>query len=135
LDGLVHHLHSLSNLMGDLLQHLAVAATTAEPARAPGSVEPVFQPGGEGLSVAIAGVQGFQALMEVQKALASHAKVSHASVERFQEGDSRLLVMLSAPATAREIADALSTAMDQPITIEESKPELSRLKLRVVPGA
>ena len=134
LDGLVNHLHSLSTLIGDLLQHMAESGTAPQ-ARPPVSpAEPSFQPGGEGLSLTITGVQGFQALMEVQKALASVEKVTHASVERFQEGDSRLLVMLSAPTSAREIADALGAAAGQGLTIEESKPELSRLKLKVVPG-
>jgi hypothetical protein len=136
LDGLVTNLHSLSTMIGDLLQHMAVAATIPQPSRSMvGAAEPAFQPGGEGLSLTITGVQGFQALMEVQKALASHHKVSHASVERFQEGDSRLLVMLNVAATAGEIADALTAATGQALVIEESKPELSRLKLKIVPVA
>jgi hypothetical protein len=56
-------------------------------------------------------------------------------VERFQEGDSRLLVMLNAAASAGEIADALTAATGQALVIEESKPELSRLKLKIVPVA
>ncbi len=98
LDRLVIHLQGLSQLMGDLLERLA---ETPAPAPAP---EASFQPGGEGVSLALAAVPGFQALMDIQKALASMPQAAGASVERYQEGDSRILLHLKSPVTASEIA-------------------------------
>jgi hypothetical protein len=131
LDRLVTHLQGLSQLMGDLLERLA------EPPAAPGAApaaEPPFQPGGEGVSLTLGAVPGFQALMDIQKALTSMPQVSGASVERYQEGDSRILVHLNAPVTASEIAAWLRSATQYATVVEEAKPELSRLRMKIVPA-
>jgi hypothetical protein len=138
LDRLVSHLSGLSSLMSDLLGRLAEAppAPASEPAReAAAPAEAAFQPGGEGVSLTIVAVPGFQALMEIQKALTSMEQVGHASVERFQEGDSRLLVSLTAPITATDLVTSLIRATGQAMAIEDSKPELARLRVKVVPSS
>jgi hypothetical protein len=131
LDRLVTHLQGLSQLMADLLERLA----EPPPLHAPAAAEPSFPAGGEGLSLTLSAVPGFQALMEIQKALLSLDEVAGASVERFQEGDSRILLQLRAPVTATSLADALRAASGYALVIEESRPELLRLRLKVVPTA
>ncbi len=126
LDRLVTHLQGLSQLMGDLLERLAEPSGAAAPPETP------FRPGGEGLSLALAGLPGFQALMEVQKALSSMEQVAGASVERYQEGDSRLLVHLRSAVTASEVQSWIGANTPFNVVVEESKPELSRLRLRIV---
>ena len=138
LDRLVSHLQGLSTLMSDLLLRLAEPQPAAidEPVReaAPAS-EPAFQPGGEGLSLIVVAIPGFQALMEIQKALTSFEQVNHASVERFQEGDSRLLVSLKAPITASDLVAGLIRTTGQAMAIEDSNPELARLRVKVIPAS
>jgi hypothetical protein len=133
LDRLVSHLHGLSQLMAELLERLASSPTSplAEPA-AVSVPEPSFQPGGEGIALSLTSVPGFQALMDFQKALNAMEPVSMASVERFQEGDSRIQVQLSAPLTAEAIASGLTNATGHACVVEESRPELMRLRLKVV---
>lgn len=138
LDRLVNHLQGLSTLMSDLLERIAEPApvlTGASQTTPPASAEPSFQPGGEGVSLLVTGVPGFQALMDIQKSLTAMHQVAHASVERFQEGDSRLLVGLTASITASDLVAALIRGTGQAMTVEESKPELARLKIKVIPGA
>ncbi|MPZ49807.1 MAG: hypothetical protein GEU75_11035 [Dehalococcoidia bacterium] len=136
LDRLVTHLHGLSDLMADLLERLAEPTPINTPTPAPAEpTEPSFLPGGEGLSLLLSAVPGFQALMDIQKALMAIEKVSGVSVERFQEGDSRLLLHLSAPITAGKLASALRDATGLAFVVEESRPELSRLRLKIVPAA
>jgi hypothetical protein len=138
LDRLVNHLHGLSQLMAELLERIATPAPSAagpgpsEPDVAPPPAEPAFQPGGEGISLTIVGLPGFQALMETQKALMTLEEVAAASVERFQEGDSRIQVHLSSPISAPDLAVALGRATGHPLAVEESQPELMRLQLKVV---
>jgi hypothetical protein len=131
LDRLVTHLEGLSQLIADLLERLATpAAETA----APEPVEPAFTPGGEGISVTLTAVPGFQALMDIQKALMAMEQVVSASVERFQEGDSRLLLHLRLPISASEIAAGLRAATGHAVAVEEARPELLRLRLKIVPS-
>ena len=130
LDRLVSHLQSLSQLMVDLLERLAEPQPlTPGVSTAP---QPTFPAGGEGVSVTLTGVPGFQVLMELQKAFQSLPQVAGASVERFQEGDSRILLHLSSPASADEIASGLHAASGQAIVVEESRPELLQLRLKVL---
>jgi hypothetical protein len=133
LDRLVTHLQGLSQLMADLLERLA--APSPLPAAATQAAEPSFQPGGEGVSLVLTSVPGFQALMDVQKALNALDQVEGVSVERFQEGDSRLLLRLSAAITANDLAAAVRQATNAAVVVEESRPELMRLRLKVVPAA
>jgi hypothetical protein len=127
LDRLVTHLQGLSQLMGDLLERLAEPRTgnSAPPAETP------FRPSTDGLSLALAGLPGFQALMEVQKAISSMEQVAGASVERYQEGDSRLLIHLKSSLTAGEIVSWLRSNTPFTAVVEESRPEMSRLRMRI----
>ncbi len=132
LDRLVNHLHGLSQLMAELLERLASPASPlAEPA-AVSAPEPAFQAGGEGIALSLTSVPGFQALMDFQKALIAMEQVTSASVERFQEGDSRIQVQLTAPLRADAIASALTTATGHACVVEESRPELMWLRIKVV---
>ena len=70
--------------------------------------------------------------MDIQKALLTIEQVSGASVERFQEGDSRLLLQLRAAITAGDIAGALGHHTGHAFAVEESRPELMRLRLKIV---
>lgn len=132
LDRLVNHLHGLSQLMAELLERLASPASPlAEPPPA-AVAEPIFQPGGEGIALSLSSVPGFQALMDFQKALIAMEQVGSASVERFQEGDSRIQLQLNAPLTAETIATTLTSVTGHACVVEESRPELMRLRLKVV---
>ena len=131
LDRLVSHLHGLSQLMAELLERLASPASPAESGSAV-VVEPSFQPGGEGIALSLTSVPGFQALMDFQKALNAMEQVNSASVERFQEGDSRIQLQLNAPLTAEAIATALTNTTGHACVVEEARPELMRLRLKVV---
>ena len=136
LDRLVTHLEGLSTLMADMLERLsaprdgAPSANLAAQASRPAS-QPSFEPGGEGVTVALAGVPGFQALMDIQKAFTAMSAVSAASVERYQEGDSRILVALRAPVEASELVAAVRNGAGLDVAIEEARPETRRLKLKV----
>jgi hypothetical protein len=103
-----------------------VAVTPAETA------EPLFRPGGEGVSLAIGAVPGFQVLMDIQKALMAFEQVSSASVERFQEGDSRIQIHLRSAVTGSQLATALGDATGHSFAVEETRPELMRLRLKIV---
>jgi hypothetical protein len=70
--------------------------------------------------------------MDIQKALIALEQVAGASVERFQEGDSRILLQLRSPLTAADLAHALTSATGHQIAVEESRPELMRLRLKIV---
>jgi hypothetical protein len=129
LDRLVDHLQVLSEVMVGL-----VAPRTVTDAGPDEKEEPRFMPGGEGVTLSIAAVPGFQALMEIQKALSAIDAVDGASVERFQEGDSRLLVHLGQPVSAKRLAAGLHEATHLNFVIEESRPELMSLRLKVVSG-
>ncbi len=132
LDQLVGHLQGLSHLMADLLERLAEPKPDPDTAI---TTEQAFQVGGEGVSLIITGVVGFQALMEIQKALTALDSVAHASVERFQEGESRLQLTLLAPVTAASLLEALNSGTGQSMTLEESQPELARLHIKIVPSS
>jgi hypothetical protein len=130
LDRLVSHLEGLSRLMGDLLERVA------EPAPAPvAKPEAGFPAGGEGTTLVLASVPGFQGLMDIQKALTAMEQVAGASVERYQEGDSRILLHLNAQLTASQIVEALRQATGHAAVIEESRPELLRLKVKILTDA
>ena len=130
LDRLVDHLQVLSEVMVGLAAPGPTLTTTTPEEEE----EPRFMPGGEGVTLSIASVPGFQALMDIQKALSSLEAVDGASVERFQEGDSRLLLHLGQPVSAKRLATALHEATQLNFVIEESRPELMSLRLKVVSG-
>jgi len=130
LDRLVNHLHGLSQLMAELLERLAAPSAPSTPELP--VAEPTFQPGGEGISLNLSAVPGFQALMDIQKALLAMDQVSGASVERFQEGDSRVQVQLRTPITAADLAATLMRSTGHQFAVEEARPELMRLRLKIV---
>jgi hypothetical protein len=131
LEHLVDHLQRLSEMVGTVFDR---AAAAPEAAATSAMAEPAFLPGGEGVSVAVLGVPGFQALMDIQKALMSIEAVAGASVERFQEGDSRILLHLRTPVTASELANALRAATPYAFAVEEARPELLSLRLKIIPA-
>jgi hypothetical protein len=93
--------------------------------------EPQFAAGGNGIQLLISAVPGFQGLMEVQRALTHMPAVEGASVERYLDGEARIILLLREPLTARRIADGLAEYIGEPLTIEEARPEALRLHLRV----
>lgn len=93
-------------------------------------MEPSFAPGGEGVDVAIAGVPGFQGLMEVQRALVRLQQVQSAAVRRYQDDEAAIQLILSQPMTASAIAEAITAATGTQLTVDDSRPESLRLRLR-----
>jgi len=93
--------------------------------------EPQFAAGGDGIQLLISAVPGFQGLMEVQRALTHMPAVEGASVERYLDGEARIILLLREPLTAQRIADGLAEYIGEPLTIEEARPEALRLHLRV----
>jgi hypothetical protein len=130
LDRLVSHLEGMSKLMAELFEKASGSG-----ARQQAPSEPAFMPGGEGVSLNVSSVPGFQSLMDIQKALTRMEQVDGVSVERYQEGDSRLVLHLKAPLTATQLSEALHAATGFNVAVEESKPELLSLGIRLVPGS
>jgi hypothetical protein len=126
LEQLVGNLQGLSRLMAELLERLS------QPTAPPRPEEQPFMPGGEGVSLILLSVPGFQGLMEIQTALTSLPQVAGASLERFQEGESRVLLHLRAPVTATELAGVLTRSTDYAAVVEEARPELFRLRIRLM---
>jgi hypothetical protein len=124
----------MTGILQRLADDAAAPAPTAEtgPPAAEPPPEPVFHPGGEGVSLMLTAVPGFQALMDLQKALIAVEQVASASVERFQEGDSRVLLQLHGPLTASDIVATLHHATGLHLVLEEARPELNSLHLKVL---
>ncbi len=97
--------------------------------------EPQFDPANSPLSVALAGVPGFQGLMDAQRALTELAETEGASVVAFKNGEAALEVQLNAPVTARQLVDGVRNITGEQLVIEESRPEAARLRLRFVDRA
>lgn len=94
--------------------------------------EPQFDPANSPLSVALAGVPGFQGLMDAQRALTGLPETEGASVVAFKNGEAALEVVLNAPVTARQIVDGVRNVTGGQLVIEESRPEAAKLRLRFV---
>ncbi len=94
--------------------------------------EPQFDPANSPLFVALAGVPGFQGLMDAQRALTELAETEGASVVAFKNGEAALEVVLNAPVTARQIVDGVQHVTGKQLVIEESRPEAAKLRLRFV---
>jgi hypothetical protein len=113
------------------------AAPIAEEQAAPveeTEAEPAFQPGGEGLTLVISAVPGFQGLMEVQRALTRVPAIEGASVERYFDGEARIVLTLSEPITATRLLEAMTEASGQELKVEESRPDAMRLRVRFQDG-
>ncbi len=104
-------------------------ATGPEPVAPP---EPRFEPAEKAIDIVIAGVPGFQGLMDAQRGLSTLPAVEGASVRRYQNGEASLGLALRGPVTAREIVEGLRVATNNQLVIEEARPEASRLRLRFI---
>jgi hypothetical protein len=51
-------------------------------------------------------------------------------VERYLDGEARIVLLLREPLTARRIVDGLTEYIGEALTIEEARPEALRLHLR-----
>jgi len=103
---------------------------TMEAAPAIEESEPAFMPSSEGLTLVISSVPGFQGLMEAQRALTRMPAIEGASVERYFDGEARVVLTLSQPVTASRLVETLSQATGQQAEVEESRPEANRLRVR-----
>jgi hypothetical protein len=96
--------------------------------------EPQFRPSDQGVGVVLAGVPGFQGLMDVQRALSNLPESEGASVVAYRNGEASLQLVLNHPVSARSIIEGLERATGEQLLIEESRPEAQRLRLRFVEG-
>jgi hypothetical protein len=94
--------------------------------------EPQFRPSDSGVTIILAGVPGFQGLMDVQRALNGLVAIENASVVGFKNDEASLRVVLRQPATARQVIEGLQASIGQQVLIEEARPESQRLRLRFV---
>lgn len=120
----------------DKLNDLSVAAPAhpqAQPStQAPAANEPQFGPGNGPVDVVLAGVPGFQGLMEVQRALSGLPSSERASVVAYKNGEASIEVQLLAPMSAQQIVEGLRSATGHRLLIEEARPESNRLRLRFI---
>jgi hypothetical protein len=131
--------HRLDDLSRAVLESRRVPITVAieeeeeeeeEEEAPPEETEPAFAPGGEGLTLAISAVPGFQGLMEVQRALTRISAIEGASVERYFDGEARIVLTLREPITAGRLLETLTQATGQQLQLEESRPESMRMRVR-----
>jgi hypothetical protein len=134
LTRLVEHTETLSARMAELTE--AVAALAEQRATQPPAkpqlpeMERSFPPGGEGIDVTIAGVPGFQGLMELQRALVRLPEVQSAAVRRYQDDEAAIQLVLSQPMTSSAVAEGVSAGTGKRIIVDESQPDQLRLRLR-----
>jgi hypothetical protein len=141
---LTEQVASLTRSVERLERRLEDLPTSLAPATAPGQApplpvetaptpeetEPAFMPSSEGLTLVISSVPGFQGLMEAQRALTRMPAIEGASVERYFDGEARVVLTLSQPVTASRLVETLSQATGQQAEVEESRPEANRLRVR-----
>lgn len=134
LTRLVEHTEALSSRMAELTEAVASLAEQRahEPIAKPQlpEMERSFAPGGEGIDVTIAGVPGFQGLMELQRALVRLPEVQSAAVRRYQDDEAAIQLVLSQPMTSSAVAEGVSAGTGKRIIVDESEPEQLRLRLR-----
>ncbi len=94
--------------------------------------EPQFRPSDQGVNVILSDVPGFQGLMDVQRAIEGLPDIEKASVLNFRNEEASLQLVLRRPVAARQIVEPLAQALGEELTIEESRPEAQRLRLRFV---
>jgi hypothetical protein len=126
--------------MAELTDAVATLAQARQADAAPArpqlpDLEPSFAPGGEGIDVTIAAVPGFQGLMELQRALVRLPQVQSAAVRRYQDDEAAIQLVLSQPMSASAIADGVTAGTGKQIYVDESRPEVLRLRLRFLNGA
>jgi hypothetical protein len=128
---LEHLEHRLDDLSRAVLESRRVPITVAIEEEAPEEeTEPAFAAGGEGLTLVISAVPGFQGLMEVQRALTRIPAIEGASVERYFDGEARIVLTLRERITAGRLLEALTQATGQQLQLEESRPEAMRIRVR-----
>jgi hypothetical protein len=127
----------LEERLGDLdrLMHASRALAVGEDRpgrRAPEAEEAqeVFSGGGEGVQLVVSAVPGFQELMELQRALMRLRAVERASVERYFDGEARVIILLREPLTASDVVDAIREATGHQLAVDEARPSALRLRLR-----
>jgi len=130
LERLEHRLDDLSRAALESSRVPITVAVEEEAPPPPEETEPAFAPGGEGLTLAISAVPGFQGLMEVQRALTRISAIEGASVERYFDGEARIVLTLREPITADRLLEALTQATGQQLQLEESRPESMRMRVR-----
>ena len=92
--------------------------------------EPRFRPDAPAVQVTLAGVPSFPALMDVQHALTMLPATAEASVSEFDQGSATMQLALAHTVSLSEIMEGLRRASGHAFLVEESRPELSRLRLR-----
>jgi len=131
---LVTALERLERRLDDLSHFVLASRSSAtipvEEEKAPEESEPAFIPGDQGLILVISSVPGFQGLMEVQRALSRVPAIEGASVERYFDGEARIVLMLREPITAEHLLETLAQATGQQLQLEESRPESMRMRVR-----
>ncbi|MGD0116136.1 MAG: hypothetical protein ABSC13_09070 [Dehalococcoidia bacterium] len=128
LERLERRLDDLSHFM--LASRPSATIPVEEEEKEPEESEPAFIPGDQGLILVISSVPGFQGLMEVQRALSRVPAIEGASVERYFDGEARIVLMLREPITAEHLLETLSQATGQQLQLEESRPESMRMRVR-----
>ncbi|HUS82509.1 MAG TPA: hypothetical protein VM013_04540 [Dehalococcoidia bacterium] len=129
--------HRLDDLSRAVLESRRAPTTVAIEEEAPPEeeTEPAFAPNGEGLTLVISAVPGFQGLMEVQRALTRIPAIEGASVERYFDGEARIVLTLREPITAARLLETLTQATGQHLQLEESRPEAMRMRVRFLSAA
>jgi hypothetical protein len=118
---------SLAKLQSGVQPPETAAAEMTPP---PEEREPEFTPGEAPLTLVVSSVPGFQGLMEAQRALMRLSSIEGASVERYFDGEARIVLTLKEPVTAGQLVETLSQATGQQAEVEESRPEALRLRVR-----
>lgn len=127
-DQLSLRIASLTEAVSTLAAHAhAAPPSTAAP---PAPTEPSFEPDAQGIDLVVAGTPGFQALMEIQHALARLPQAQSASVLRYEHDEAEFHLVLSQAMTAAAIAEAVGTGGDRRPLIETAAPDARRLRLR-----
>jgi len=128
----INELTEAVNVLAEMQAHQPQPQQQPQPAAKPQlpEMEPSFAPGGEGIDVTIASVPGFQGLMELQRALVRLPQVQSAAVRRYQDDEAAIQLVLAQPMSASAIAEGLTASTGRSIFVDESRPDVLRLRLR-----
>lgn len=94
--------------------------------------ECVLQPSGRPLTVTLAGVPSFEALMELQRGLTGLQQAMGVSVTEYEDGVAKLELELRTAANARQIAGALRSAIGRSVVVETADGEAHSVLLTLV---
>lgn len=129
-DRLERRLEELVASLAELRSEVQPPVRAVEAAPPMEEREPEFMPGEAPLTLIISSVPGFQGLMEAQRALMRLPSIEGASVERYFDGEARIVLTLKEPVSAGQLVETLSQATGQQAEVEESRPEALRLRVR-----